>query len=41
MSQSSLAGGSLKSAGFDEYASGRAIAIASNRKNNKKTLSGL
>ena len=41
MSQSALASGFAKSAGFDEYASGRAIAIASNRKNNKKTLSGL
>lgn len=41
MSQSSLAGGFAKSAGFDEYASGRAIPIASNRKNNKKNLSGL
>lgn len=41
MSQSSLASGFAKSAGFDEYASGRAIAIASNRKNNKKNLSGL
>lgn len=41
MSKSALDQGFTKSAGFDEYASGRAIAIASNRKNNKKTLSGL
>ena len=41
MAQSSLGGGSLKSAGFDEYASGRAIPIASNHKNNKKILRGL
>lgn len=41
MSQSAPGGGFAKSAGFDEYASGRAIAIASNRKNNKKNLSGL
>ena len=41
MSKSALDQGFAKSAGFDEYASGRAIAIASNRKNNKKTLSGL
>lgn len=36
MSKSALDQGFTKSAGFDEYASGRAIAIASNRKNNKK-----
>lgn len=41
MSKSVLDQGFTKSAGFDEYASGRAIAIASNRKNNKKTLRGL